>query len=220
MNTLFIRLQGPLQAWGERARWGQRDTQREPTKSGVIGLVACARGWGSDRDADIRKLNDAVRMGVRVDQMGRVLRDYHTVVGGALSAQGKIKVTATTRQPETVVSDRFYLADASFLVALQGPNVVIDESARALQNPIWPPFLGRRSCPPSHPLFAGTGRHPSLEAALRAHPAPSEYAGEHLRLVLESDRGFQRSDNIDRLSVRTYRPRRVEESAILLETTP
>ncbi|MGC8879968.1 MAG: CRISPR-associated protein Cas5, partial [Anaerolineae bacterium] len=30
-NTLFLRLEGPLQAWGERARWRVRDTAPEPT---------------------------------------------------------------------------------------------------------------------------------------------------------------------------------------------
>jgi len=47
MNTVFVRLEGPLQSWGTRARWGERDTELEPTKSGVIGLVACALGWGA-----------------------------------------------------------------------------------------------------------------------------------------------------------------------------
>jgi CRISPR system Cascade subunit CasD len=38
-NTLFLRLEGPLQAWGERGRWSIRDSAAEPTKSGVIGLL-------------------------------------------------------------------------------------------------------------------------------------------------------------------------------------
>jgi CRISPR system Cascade subunit CasD len=49
-NTLFLRLEGPLQSWGERARWDVRDTAPEPTKSGVIGLLACALGLSADED--------------------------------------------------------------------------------------------------------------------------------------------------------------------------
>lgn len=218
-NTLFIRLEGPMQSWGERARWGQRDTQWEPTKSGVIGLLACALGWGSDRDADIRKLSGSVIMGVRVDRAGRMVRDYHTVTGGVLSAEGKVKVNANTHLPETVTSDRFYLTDASFLIALRSSSAIVEQLAAALGRPVWPPFLGRRSCPPSRPLLAGTGAHESLRAGLESWPALDEYGGQPLRLVLETEQGQQRNDNVAILSSRTYTPRSVEEVIIRLGVT-
>jgi CRISPR system Cascade subunit CasD len=62
-NTLFLRLEGPLQSWGERARWSVRDTAPEPTKSGVVGLLGCALGIKDD--ADLRELSEHLRMGVR-----------------------------------------------------------------------------------------------------------------------------------------------------------
>ncbi|MDW8358926.1 CRISPR-associated protein Cas5, partial [Thermus sp.] len=40
MPTLLLRLQGPMQAWGTRSRFDQRDTWPYPTKSGVLGLLA------------------------------------------------------------------------------------------------------------------------------------------------------------------------------------
>ena len=55
-NTLFLRLEGPLQSWGERGRWSVRDTALEPTKSGVIGLIACALGYRDD--TQIRPLSE------------------------------------------------------------------------------------------------------------------------------------------------------------------
>ena len=63
-NTLYLRLEGPLQSWGERGRWSIRDTGPEPTKSGVIGLLGCAMGVNDDRE--LRHLSQALRMGVRV----------------------------------------------------------------------------------------------------------------------------------------------------------
>ena len=96
MNTLFLRLEGPLQAWGTRARWGERDTALEPTKSGVIGIIACALGLGRGEDTQIRDLGRALQLGVRIDRPGRLLVDYHTVIGGVRSAEGKIKITAST----------------------------------------------------------------------------------------------------------------------------
>ena len=84
MNTLFLRLEGPLQSWGLRARWGERDTTDAPTKSGVIGLLGCALGLRRD-DARLRDLSDNLRMGVRVDLPGILMRDYHTTGGGRYS---------------------------------------------------------------------------------------------------------------------------------------
>ena len=44
MSTLLLRLAAPLQSWGASSKFGRRATEREPTKSGVIGLVAAALG--------------------------------------------------------------------------------------------------------------------------------------------------------------------------------
>mgnify|MGYP000599216911 CR=1 FL=1 len=44
MATLLLRLAAPLQAWGADSKFETRKTGREPTKSGVIGLLAAALG--------------------------------------------------------------------------------------------------------------------------------------------------------------------------------
>ena len=44
MSTLLLRLAGPLQAWGNDSKFETRRTGREPSKSGVIGLLAAALG--------------------------------------------------------------------------------------------------------------------------------------------------------------------------------
>lgn len=213
MNTLFIRLEGPLQSWGTRAQWSERETELEPTKSGVIGLLACTLGWSRQRDADIRQLSQSLRFGARVDRPGQILRDYHTVVGGVRSAEGKIKITATTKAAETVVSRRFYLCDASFLAAVQGPEKLIELASAALKAPIWPPFLGRRSCPPALPLWAGIGEYRSLEHALASQPVVDGVTNRRLRAVIECPpgQGVRRNDEIDALSQRTYLPRYIKE---------
>jgi hypothetical protein len=43
---------------------------------------------------------------------------------------------------------------ARVLVALRGDALLIAEVAFALENPRWPVYLGRKSCPPSLPVFA------------------------------------------------------------------
>lgn len=162
-GILFLRFEGPLQSWGEKSRWTERDTRREPTKSGVLGLLACALGVPLTEEGDRRvaSMASALRLAVRADRPGSMLRDYHTVVGGVLSAEGKVKKTQSTGLPETVVSNRYYLADACFLVALAGPIGLLDEIEEAVRRPVWPVFLGRKCCVPSAPLFPAAPRHSS-----------------------------------------------------------
>ena len=216
MNTLFSRLEGPLQSWGTRARWVDRDTALEPTKSGVVGLLACALGWGRAHDDEIRELSRALTFGVRVDRPGHLLRDFQTVAGGAMSAEGKIKLTSTTKEPETVVSPRFYLADASFFVAVQSSEERIERLAVALQNPHWPIFLGRKSCPPAIPPFAGVGNFSSLDAALESQRRATGAGAGPLRAAIEvgPGEGVRRQDQIDILSRRTYLPRYSQDRSV------
>ena len=210
-NTLFIRLEGPMQSWGERARWSVRDTAPEPTKSGVVGLLACALGLSADEE--LRELSGQVSFGVRCDRPGSILVDFHTVVGGVMSAQGKVKVNATTHQPETVVSYRYYLCDASFLAAVRSAPDVIARLAEAVQRPHWPVYLGRKSCPPSRPIYEGTGGYPSLLAALEAQPlqshTPDTGEAAPVRAVIECSpsEGVRRRDEVLSRSRRTFASR-------------
>ena len=51
-EILLLRLEGPLQSWGGRARWDVRDTGRIPTKSGIVGLLGCALDIGRETMAE------------------------------------------------------------------------------------------------------------------------------------------------------------------------
>ena len=65
MATLLLRLAAPLQSWGTDSKFEVRKTGREPTKSGVVGLLATARGIGREepeRLEPLRRLRFAVRV--------------------------------------------------------------------------------------------------------------------------------------------------------------
>lgn len=217
-NTLFLRLEGPLQSWGERAHWSVRDTAPEPTKSGIVGLLACALGWSSDEE--LRRLAQEIRLGVRCDRPGTLLVDYHTVSGGVISAEGKIKINANTREPETVVSPHHYLSDASFLVAVHAAPEWIERLAAAVQSPRWPIYLGRRSCVPSRPPFDGVGDFASLEAALAdpGHPLERPEHGQ-VRALVECGpgEGVRHRDEVLSRSARTFGPRYARSVSLRLQ---
>ncbi|UGQ10912.1 type I-E CRISPR-associated protein Cas5/CasD [Yinghuangia sp. ASG 101] len=178
--VLLLRLAGPLQSWGDRSAFNRRETRPEPTKSGVIGLLAAAQGRA--REDDITDLLQ-VRLGVRVDQPGTLLRDFHTVsdyrgrplLQAGVSAKGVQKPTSPAKN--THVTQRFYLQDAVFLVAVEGPEALVTALHDAVRNPAFPLALGRRSCVPTQPLALKphTG---DLDTALRETPWQ---ASEHAR---------------------------------------
>jgi len=174
-NTLFLRLAGPMQSWGTSSRFQLRRTDAYPSKSALLGLLLCAKGVRRGNSEEELKTLTSLQMGVRVDRSGTMDWDYHTSGAkiGIRKAEGGIKETASTHNPETLLSRRQYLYDASFLVALQGDGAIVVRYAGHLQNPVWPVFLGRKCCVPSEPVFAGTGYFGNLTDALtsvRWHP--------------------------------------------------
>lgn len=135
MAVLVLRIAAPMQSWGDRSRFVRRDTCREPTKSGIVGLIASAEGRSrEDSVSDLAELE----FGVRVDQPGTVMRDFQT--------EHKADGTALP------LSNRYYLADAAFLVALAGDAGKLRAVRDALEHPRRPLFFGRRSCPALLPL--------------------------------------------------------------------
>lgn len=178
MATLLLRLAAPLQAWGTDSKFETRRTNREPTKSGVIGLVAAALGVRRDDDAALQRLN-RLRFGIRVDKEGKLLVDYHTAANEKDRADGK-----TTYQ-----TWRHYLSDAIFLVGLESEEEAwLCELQDALCHPAFPLFLGRRACPPTLPLCLGI-RKTDLQTALENEPLLADGlrgSGNHtVRFVLE-----------------------------------
>ncbi|MEU3862745.1 type I-E CRISPR-associated protein Cas5/CasD [Streptomyces sp. NPDC028722] len=156
MSVLTLLLAGPLQAWGAAARFTRRTTESAPTKSGVIGLLAAAAGIERGNDDKLTPLA-ALRFGVRIDQPGTRIRDFHTAHHG---------VTGKSMP----LSERFYLADAVFVAALEGDHHTLTALHAALRNPVYPPFLGRRSCPPSRPVELSLHEDAGLLHALHREP--------------------------------------------------
>ncbi|WP_204032165.1 type I-E CRISPR-associated protein Cas5/CasD [Sinosporangium siamense] len=194
--VLLLRLAGPMQSWGDQSMFNRRDTRPQPTKSGVVGLLAAASGHSRETPlGDLLGLS----MGVRVDQEGSLLRDYHTVSDyqgrplpqAGVSAKGIQKPTSPPKY--THVTQRFYLQDAVFVAALAGPAAIMETLAEAVTHPAFPLALGRRSCVPSQPILLGITTEPILEA-LTNQPWQ---AGTHLRTAFEKRHG--RLARIDRM---------------------
>lgn len=172
---LALRLEGPLQSWGFDSQYNRRNTGLMPTKSAIAGICCAALGLprGSDEEQEFLSKFNAVRMtaiaiprqGVKKELPVRRLQDYHTVQN-TKTADGKNK--------DCHITHRQYLTDASFGVVLEGTSSLLERIAIALENPVWGIWLGRKTCIPSAPVFAGLEEHRDVALRLLIKEKPLE----------------------------------------------
>jgi CRISPR system Cascade subunit CasD len=198
MSTLLLRLVGPMQSWGVASDYKERDTLREPSKSGVIGLLCAALGKPRAEKPDdgfptLETLASLI-MGVRVDWEGERAYDYHTA-----GKEGFWRASGGVEREDVIVSKRWYLADAAFLIGLGSDSIaLLEELHRALENPRWALCLGRKACVPSKPVWLRDGLKSDVElrAALEKFPwlgrRDVHNRPEQLRLVLEDNENGER----------------------------
>lgn len=175
-----------MQSWGTRSRFEVRDCGREPSKSGVIGLLCAALGRPRSQPVDDLA---ALEMAVRVDRAGTMECDFQTAeeVPRAGNAGG-----------QTVLSYRYYLSDASFLVGLRGDGDLLEQAHAALRSPRWPMFLGRKGYVPGRPPWiAGGLQQDDLAQLLGRFEWPLDAGGhplERLPAFFEAEDGEARQD--------------------------
>ena len=178
-TILVLRLEGPLQSWGENAKWDFRDSSTMPTKSGVVGLLGCA--MGQERGSQVLvELAQSITVAVRADRPGAKFVDFQTVQGDPLmAATGKPKTTGNT-----ILSPHAYLQDASFTVFIDTTPEWQQRIISALENPRWCMYLGRKNCGPSRPILADRMEAADLMEALKEYPA-AERAGKTMTYECE-----------------------------------
>lgn len=207
-HILLLRLAAPMQSWGVSSRFSIRDTGKEPSKSGVIGLLCAALGISREEAnannpqfADLLKLE----MGVRVNREGILQTDYHT-------AQNIAKADGGNK--ETELSTRYYLSDADFLVGLAGDNLEFLEMLQnALRRPKWQIFLGRKAFVPSLPVYYTSGviSNQDLATVLKSFDLNSIASAQiHARLILENEAGSETRPDVPlSFAARRFTNRRV-----------
>lgn len=163
--VLALRLQGPLQSWGHDSQFNRRNTALFPTKSAIAGMCCAALGLsrGSLEEKTFLERFSKIKLTCLAVPLKRKrnnrelfvkrMQDYHTVLG-TIKPNGKPKGDA-------VLTYRQYLNDAFFYALLEGERVFLEDIAdgpeekTGLRNPVWGVWLGRKTCIPSRPIFAG-----------------------------------------------------------------
>lgn len=159
---LVFQLYAPLASWGEPAVGEVRHTSPVPSRSALLGLLAAALGIRRDEEARLAQFNAHYRFAVRaLSRREGWLRDYHTV---QMPREERKRVRYTRRDElcsdpeqglETLLTAREYRCDAYYHVAVgatEGAPVTLSQLAQALRTPVFPLYLGRKSCPLALPL--------------------------------------------------------------------
>lgn len=198
---LLLWLEAPLQSWGHDSKFGRRDSLDFPTKSGVLGLLCCARGAGGhERDwlMAFAESDMQVLAYVHKDRWGQplprqpLMRDFH-MVGSGYDDQdpwANLMIPKTSEGNKAVgggtkMTYRYYLQDMAYAVALQGPPGLLEKSAVALTGPVWDLYLGRKNCVPTE--FIAQGVFSTTDLAFQA--AEKLAAGKNLAAIFRVRQG-------------------------------
>ena len=169
-RVLLMWLESPLQSWGCDSKFNVRCSLDFPTKSGILGLIACAMGLGGPQNhwlADMRqypltvlsfkrkgeslvgssvsKLNDFQTIGTHYDP-----KDPWEDLMIPKTVEGKSAVGGGTK-----IINREYLLDACFGVLMLLPEEVAETVKNALILPHWDIYFGRKCCQPTDMIFRG-----------------------------------------------------------------
>lgn len=200
MKTILLKLSGPLQSYGTSSYFQTRYTDYYPSKSAVLGLLAACLGYRRDEEEKLRELS-TLKFAVKIDQQGGLLKDYHI----AITDKEIVEI------PQTYVTNRYYLEDALFVVALSGMNELIDTLIEAIKSPYFQPFMGRRSLPVPVDFFLGECAEDILDS-LRNLPWQAAHwykkkkrkqgIGEKISLEVYADEEILKDEKISRSKLR------------------
>ena len=200
MKTILLKFSGPLQSYGTSSHFQTRYTDYYPSKSAVLGLLAACLGYRRDEEEKLRELS-TLKFAVRIDQQGGLLKDYHI----AITDKEIVEI------PQTYVTNRYYLEDALFVVALSGMDELINTLTKAIKSPYFQPFMGRRSLPVPVDFFLGVSAEDILDS-LRNLPwqaAPwykkkkrKQGIGEKISLEVYADEEILKDEKISRSKLR------------------
>ena len=202
-DHLILTLEAPLQAYGGVSVDALGPVEPFPAASLLAGLLGSALGWRRRADAErLQTLQDALRFAVRLDREPPTAGPWTDLQTVQLAPQEQGWTTWQRPQgreksgPATLASPhmryRDYHCDLKATVALslqpQPPglrgdsvrrrwrNPPLPQLAAAVQRPARPLFLGRQSCPPMTPLYAGIQAAESPLQALLRIPLAAEDA--------------------------------------------
>jgi len=239
---LIFQLHGPMASWGVDAPGEVRHSHELPSRSALLGLLAAALGIRRDEEERLNDFNRHYSFLLCASQNPRWARDYHTVqMPKEVRKARYFSRREELSDPEllsALISRRDYYTDAWWMVALtETPDAPysLAQLREALQHPVFPLYLGRKSHPMALPvaplLIEGAAPDVLNEAyhqyrdkfnALRLPLAKLQpecwWEGEHDGL--EANKVLRRRDRPISRQQWTFGERTINQGALLIKEEP
>ncbi len=154
---LVFLLAAPMASFGSYAGHVRRGSELAPLRSAVLGLMGAALGIERSNLKGQERLR-SYSVAVQPFQRSAPLRDFHTVQTVPTS---KVKRPQARSQAialaggdvNTIITIRDYRCDVMVGAALWGDgHWELEALANYLRRPVYPLYLGRKSCPLATPL--------------------------------------------------------------------
>jgi len=145
-KTIVLNFKG-LQSWGESSKKITRDTIEFPTLSGVVGILQSACGVYEENNDPLWEKITNIQMSILIVNPGLKQVDYQT-------AANAVKMDCSASK-DTVVSYRYFLTDAHFLIAITANQNLIEIIAAGLKCPKNMLYMGRKAFPLNFDFFMG-----------------------------------------------------------------
>ena len=190
-DYLIFLLCAPMGAFGLYAGHERRGSESIPPRSAVLGLLGAALGIPRT-DADRQNALRRIRIAVQPLTESQPMRDFHTVqtVPSKVKrpASRRAAIEAVGRDINTSITFRDYRTDVAIAVAVWGKESEwsLAELATALREPVFPLYMGRKSCPLSAPVNPRIVQGSDPLAAIRAVRIP-EWLGQTERGTIACD---------------------------------
>ncbi|MGD9818927.1 MAG: type I-E CRISPR-associated protein Cas5/CasD [Desulfomonilaceae bacterium] len=184
---MVFRLYGPMCSWGDVAVGGFRPSVSSPSRSAIIGMLAAALGIKRDHEDELLSLDRSISLAVEVESYGTLMVDYHTAQSPRslsgnffFSRKREIEAVREDTKAQATLSQREYFVDSVYRVfAWLNSNSdvqMLRVLLKALKQPRFPLYLGRKSCPPSLPLAPQILQAETLKKAIEKARFPDEIA--------------------------------------------
>lgn len=170
-KCLLFHIYGPMESWGGVAVGTFRPTERHPTKSAIVGILAASLGierFDSERQSHLYSDFEYV-----VASAGKEyeMSDYATIE----SSKPDRKETYTVLPPRSlelsrndrsiILSTKKYICNGFYTVAVipkKKSLFGLQDLCFALKSPKYIPYLGRKSCPMSYPMSPSVEKYERL----------------------------------------------------------
>ena len=156
---LVFQLHGPMASWGVDAPGEVRHSHELPSRSALLGLLAAALGIRRDEEERLSDFNRHYSFLLCASRDPRWARDYHTVqMPKEVRKARYFSRREELQDPEllsALISRRDYYTDAWWMVGVAiTPDApwTLEQLQKALQHPVFPLYLGRKSHPLGLPL--------------------------------------------------------------------